>query len=378
MTTVTDRPTGVDLMPYDVAFDLITDLIRTRGVPHPTGFDVQGYGVDPRLDYQPIMTLAFDSHAAVDTWASLLGFPDAKDRGHHTDSHFEYGIREAYWKWNGWSMYLRSRVHVPVPVMFEEDCGTCRQARLDNPAPQRCFWRGCSEPQVGEEAYCAEHVYGEPKPDHHAQVRREMVEALQRGPSNLATYSTDAINSALADGVIVAVTVAGVGHHLYALRVDPAVAIAEGREINLTTVGGYFRETWAKLPALRRAELVEACQFAGWMGDWDAAYRHVMGNPSSRDVRGNVSANEAAEIADDARLIVSELDDLEHVDVKQLAAVADVDPDAEIAYAVAHRHEPVPVVDVLTVDPELADVGRGDAEIARIGQPIDLTQDGGV
>jgi hypothetical protein len=45
---------------------------------------------------------------------------------------------------------------------------------------------------------------------------------------------------------------------------------------------------------------------------------------------------------------------------------ADVELDAETAEAIAHRHEPVRVVDVLTDDPDLTDVGRGDAAMAHL------------
>jgi hypothetical protein len=53
------------------------------------------------------------------------------------------------------------------------------------------------------------------------------------------------------------------------------------------------------------------------------------------------------------------------------------DADDEIAFVLADREREVHYGDVLSKDPDL-DAGRGDAEIARIGVPVDLTRGGAV
>jgi hypothetical protein len=57
-----------------------------------------------------------------------------------------------------------------------------------------------------------------------AQIRRELLEALQAGPSELATFRADAIQAAVADGVITAVRCCG--HTTYALRLVDSEGMA--------------------------------------------------------------------------------------------------------------------------------------------------------
>lgn len=79
-----------------------------------------------------------------------------------------------------------------------------------------------------------------------AQIRREMLEALRAGPSELATYRADAIKAALDDGVITAVR--GSARDTYALRLVDSEGMAWKWH------AGYLREDDAE--ALTAAEVV--------------------------------------------------------------------------------------------------------------------------
>lgn len=378
-TTVPDKTVAPATPDRAKTGALILAAVVHHGMPFPNA--IRMYETNPI----PSLSLDFDSPAEYRAWADYLGIP--------TDWHRRDAVphgklpllmfNATAFDWNGWRhVSISATEDLPEPARCASTYygGPCpgEDIQSDGHCPQhtslpvkqivRTTCPGCGSTSTTHGDWCAQAdvEVATAREEHAVQVRREMVEALQHATfSTLPTYDEAAIDSALADGVIVAVSVTGAGHQVYALAerveaertakpacVDPIVAIAEGRQIDLTTVGGYFRETWAKLPALRRAELVEACQAAGWCGDWDAAYADVMGG-----VR--------PEAADDARLIVDELDDVPAVSVAQLAEAAKVDPDAEIAYEVARRHDGAQYGDVLTDDPELADVGRGDAEVNR-------------
>lgn len=88
------------------------------------------------------------------------------------------------------------------------------------------------------------------------QIRREMTEALQAGPSRLSTYSPESINAALADGTIVAITGAGLGYPLYELAPSPVAAAPKATVFHLAA-------------AHERNDAI-ACE--GWY--YPRAYRH--------------------------------------------------------------------------------------------------------
>lgn len=119
------------------------------------------------------------------------------------------------------------------------------------------------------------------------QIRREMCEALDRGPSTLDTYSAASIWLALDEGLII-ITGATGGRYIYALnRVNnhdvarPAALREHVRRVqaagdDAVTAGTLtVADIWAELEALALASrwgCVDRCPFEIVARDWDAAH----------------------------------------------------------------------------------------------------------